>query len=148
MGTLLPQEYSLLELDDIAAGVDRRSSSVRPAKGKLLRTKNLVGIKDQLQLVEGLVRRWLIPGHNLNGTDEYFNITNANQTNLHQTGSFTVEVIIETPAAFGGDDTIAARWTGTTATNQYRLRINSSGVPVIEVSDGATEESLSHGTTL
>lgn len=142
------KQLTPVELNDIAAGVDTRSSSVRTSSGKLLRTQNLIGVKDQLKLVEGMSRRWLIPGHNLNGTDEYFSITNASQTALHQTGSFTVEVIVETPAAFGGDDTVIARWTGTTATNQYRLRINSTGVPVFEVSDGTTEESKAHGTTL
>ncbi len=115
----------------------------------MLRTENLRVDGEHLRQVDGFLKLGNNLGFSLDGSNDYFNIINANQTGLHAAHTnWTVEVLFRTQTSFAGDDTLAARWDGVTANSAYRLRINSTGFVVFEVSDGSTEESVTYATAL
>jgi len=137
-----------LPLVTLAQGVNTEAFPNRLEQGEMLKTSNMIGRRNHLKQVDGYSRRGSNIGFTLDGSNDYFTITHGNQTNLHQTGSVTVSAIIKTHSAFSGDDTIVARWTGTTGTSQYRLRLENTGDVVFEVSDGSSAETVQTDTAL
>ncbi len=140
-------EFAFEEFD-LTRGVNLRDMPDRIQKGEILYSKNMQLIGDHLLQVRGYAKKGKNIAFTHDGSADYFKITNGSQTNLHQTGSFSVEVLIKTPGAFSGDGTIIARWTGTTATSQYRLRLDSTGDAILEVSNGSAEELIRTVTPL